>query len=447
MAQRTMSISGKQMSFREIFLEIQKQTGYTVVYNNQRLDADRKINVDFRKVEVGQILEKVLQGTGLRYEFEDDFIILSLQDILPQQGIRISGIVRDTKKNPLPGVTIRLAGTTLGTATDAEGAFVLNLAESKGTLELSFVGYKSKKVNFSPATRTLQIVMEEEVTEMEEVVVTGMFTRKANSFTGAAQTFNKEEIRRVGNMNVLQSIKNLDPSFRIAESMENGSNPNQKYDITLRGQSGFPDLKGEYSSNPNNPLFIVDGFEQSVTYVMDMDMNRVASVTLLKDAAAKAIYGSKAANGVVVIETVLPEKGKLRVTYTGSMNVQLPDLSSYDLCNAREKLEVEYNAGKYTYFMDNGVNISINPASQYSFDQVYNKYLKEVVAGVDTDWKSIPLRNGIGQKHTVYLEGGDDYFRYGLDVSYNNVAGVMKGSNRNTFMGGVTLSYRYKNLM
>ena len=130
MAQRTMSISGKQMSFREIFLEIQKQTGYTVVYNNQRLDADRKINVDFRKVEVGQILEKVLQGTGLRYEFEDDFIILSLQDILPQQGIRISGIVRDTKKNPLPGVTIRLAGTTLGTATDAEGAFVLNLVEN-----------------------------------------------------------------------------------------------------------------------------------------------------------------------------------------------------------------------------------------------------------------------------------------------------------------------------
>lgn len=84
----------------------------------------------------------------------------------------------------------------------------------------------------------------------------------------------------------------------------------------MRGQSGFPDLKGEYSSNPNNPLFIVDGFEQSLTYVMDMDMNRVASVTLLKDAAAKAIYGSKAANGVVVIETLQPEKGKLRVSYT-----------------------------------------------------------------------------------------------------------------------------------
>ncbi|MFR7876598.1 MAG: TonB-dependent receptor plug domain-containing protein [Butyricimonas paravirosa] len=108
----------------------------------------------------------------------------------------------------------------------------------------------------------------------------------------------------------MQSIKNLDPSFRIAESLANGSNPNQQYEITMRGQSGFPDLKGEYSSNPNNPLFIVDGFEQSLTYVMDMDMNRVASVTLLKDAAAKAIYGSKAANGVVVIETLQPE-GKI----------------------------------------------------------------------------------------------------------------------------------------
>lgn len=125
----------------------------------------------------------------------------------------------------------------------------------------------------------------------------------------------------------------------------------------MRGQSGFPDLKGEYSSNPNNPLFIVDGFEQSLTYVMDMDMNRVASVTLLKDAAAKAIYGSKAANGVVVIETLQPEKGKLRVSYTGTMNVQLPDLTSYDLCNAAEKLEVEFNAGKYTYFRDNGSSI------------------------------------------------------------------------------------------
>ena len=248
--------------------------------------------------------------------------------------------------------------------------------------------------------------MEEDVTEVDEVVVTGMFTRKANSFTGAAQSFSREEIRRVGNTNVLQSIKNLDPSFRIAESLANGSNPNQQYEITMRGQSGFPDLKGEYSSNPNNPLFIVDGFEQSLTYVMDMDMNRVASVTLLKDAAAKAIYGSKAANGVVVIETLQPEKGKLRVSYTGTMNVQLPDLTSYDLCNAAEKLEVEFNAGKYTYFRDNGSSIWGNPVEQYSWDQVYNGLMKEVIAGVNTDWKSIPLRNGIGQKHAIYLEGG-----------------------------------------
>lgn len=349
----------------------------------------------------------------------------------------------------MPGVTVKLVGTSIGTATNMDGWFQLpDIPANAGTLEFSFVGYKSQKVDFTANTRdTLRIVMEEDVTEVDEVVVTGMFTRKANSFTGAAQSFSREEIRRVGNTNVLQSIKNLDPSFRIAESLANGSNPNQQYEITMRGQSGFPDLKGEYSSNPNNPLFIVDGFEQSLTYVMDMDMNRVASVTLLKDAAAKAIYGSKAANGVVVIETLQPEKGKLRVSYTGTMNVQLPDLTSYDLCNAAEKLEVEFNAGKYTYFRDNGSSIWGNPVEQYSWDQVYNGLMKEVIAGVNTDWKSIPLRNGIGQKHAIYLEGGDDFFRYGLDVSYNNVVGVMKGSNRNTFSGGVTLSYRYNNIM
>ena len=206
MAQKTVSISGAQMSFKEIFLEIQKQTGYTVVYNNQRLDQDQHMAVDFQNVSVETVLKKILAGSGLVYEFEDDFIILSLQEALPQQGFRISGVVYDAKKQPLPGVTVKLVGTSLGTATDMDGTFRLELPDSKGTLEFSFVGYKSQKVNLTAETKDLQIVLEESVTEMEEVVVTGMFTRKANSFTGAAQTFTKDDIRRVGNTNVLQSI-------------------------------------------------------------------------------------------------------------------------------------------------------------------------------------------------------------------------------------------------
>lgn len=125
-------------------------------------------------------------------------------------------------------------------------------------------------------------------------------------------------------------------------------------------------------------------------------MNLVASVTLLKDAAAKAIYGAKAANGVVVIETVRPQEGRLRVSYTGSADITVPDLTSYNLCNASEKLQAEVLAGKYT---------ANNPAEQARLDAVYNELYNEVARGVDTYWLSQPLRTGVGQKHSLYIDG------------------------------------------
>ena len=136
-------------------------------------------------------------------------------------------------------------------------------------------------------------------------------------------------------------------------------------------------------------MFILDGFEATAEKVFDLDMNRVASVTLLKDAAAKAIYGSRAANGVVVIETIQPEKGKLKVSYTGDLTVTAPDLTSYDLCDATEKLEV--------------------PVDAQWLAEEYNVLKKEVERGVNTYWLAKPLHTGFGHKHSLYLEGGDDY--------------------------------------
>ena len=273
---------------------------------------------------------------------------------------------------------------------------------------------------------------------MEEVVITGIFTRKAESFTGAATTFKQADLKRMGNQNILQSLKNMDPSFMVMENVDFGSDPNRTPDIQVRGASSLPNVKGEYESNPNQPLFILDGFEATVEKVFDLDMNRVASVTLLKDAAAKAIYGSRAANGVVVIETIQPEKGKLKVSYSGDLNITTPDLSSYDLCNAKEKLQVEWESGRYKayYPID----------EQFSLEQ-YNAIEREIARGVNTYWLAKPLRTGVGHKHSLYLEGGDDYLRYGVDLSYNKVAGVMKESSRENVAGAITLSYRYNKMI
>ena len=189
--------------------------------------------------------------------------------------------------------------------------------------------------------KELNITLVTEVAEMDEVVVTGIFTRKKESFTGSSATFTNKELKMIGNSNVLESLKTLDPSFAIIENNDFGSDPNHLPNIEIRGKSSIVGLTDEYETDPNQPLFILDGFESDLETINDLSMDRVQSITVLKDAAATAIYGSKAANGVVVVETKLPAMGSLRVNYNGNLQLTFADLSDYNLMNAEEKLECE----------------------------------------------------------------------------------------------------------
>lgn len=444
----TVTISKKGVTLKEVIADLKEQTTYDFFYDSGLSALNETFDIDVKDKEVQAVLDEILPPLGLEYAVQRNLIII--REKLTQsvdEPMTIKGKVSDVRGSTMPGVTVLVKGTTIGTSTNVDGRFELSLPrQDKVDLVFSFIGMESQELTYT-GQEELEVVMREDLVEMDEVVVTGMFDRRAESFTGSAVTVTQEQLRAVGNTNVIQSLRNLDPSFRIAENLEIGSNPNAMPEIQLRGQSGFPDLRGEYATNPNQPLFIVDGFEADLTKVIDMDMNRIASVTLLKDAAAKAIYGSKAANGVVVIETKRPEPGELRVTYTGTVSVNLPDMSSYELCNSAEKLQVELNAGLYDYIGYNGVVYWENATQQYVYSERYNDLLKETLRGVDTDWKAQPLRNAVGHKHVVYLEGGDEAFQYGIDFSFNDVAGVMKGSDRKTFSGGLTFSYRYKNLL
>ena len=351
----------------------------------------------------------------------------------------INGIVKDEFGTGLPGAHIVLLEGTktnaqYGTPTDINGKFSLKLPSSAKAIKVSYIGYEDRTITLDERT-TYEISLTPSSESLEEVVVTGAFTRKANTFTGAVTTVKGDELMRVGNQNVLQSLATIDPSFMQIENLSAGSNPNAMPDFQMRGSSTISNVQSEYASNANQPLFILDGFETTLTRIMDLDMNQVESVTTLKDATAKAIYGSKGANGVVVIETKRPEAGTMRITYTGDLNIEAPDLSSYDLCNAAEKLEVERLAGLYS---------SDNALTQISLDETYTNKLREVLAGVNTDWLSQPIRTGVGQKHSLYLEGGDQAMVYGVNLSFNNIEGAMKGSTRNTFSGGITNNFYLK---
>lgn len=362
-----------------------------------------------------------------------------------QQQYTASGIITDVDKNPLAGVTVRVKDSNTGIIAQADGTFVLEIPRSvkDPVLVFSFIGMKTREVPYKG--EYLHVVLEEDAFQISGVVVTGIYTRKAETFTGASSTVTGEELRKVSNQNVFQSLKILDPTVYIPDNLTLGSDPNALPTISMRGVSSFPleataDLRSSYQRDPNQPLFILDGFEATAEYIKDMDMNRVESITILKDAASKAIYGSKAANGVIVIETKKLAGSQQRVTYTGSLSFEMPDLNSYDLCDALEKLEVEMLEGMYTniYYPDAQVNLT----------RIYNSRKKLALEGLNTYWLSKPLRTGTGHKHNLNLELGDSRsLRTMLNVTFNRVNGAMKGSSRQNVSGDIQVSYRHKNLL
>ncbi|WP_302543957.1 SusC/RagA family TonB-linked outer membrane protein [Butyricimonas faecihominis] len=445
--QQKVSILFKDAAIEEVIKAVEAQSGYVVVYNNTLLKTVKRVTVTLRNVNAVEALNEALRGSGLHCKLVEDFLVIAKDNVktVPEddKGRKIEGEVTDKDKMPLPGVTVLVKGTKLGVVTDTAGKFQLTLPlEKEVTLQFSFIGMKAQEVKIKDY-KPLSIVLEEEATEVEEVVVNGIFQRKAGSFTGSALTMKGEDLKRVSNSNVFASLKNLDPSLMIFDNLEFGSDPNKMPTMALRGKTAFDlgsddiDLKGSYANDPNAPLFILDGFEASVQKIADLDMNRVESLTILKDASAKAIYGSKAANGVIVIETKKNTESSLRISYSGSVEIQAPDLSSYNLTNAAEKLEIEKDAGLY---------YDKNLSTLFNLQKDYNKKLAAVVSGIDTDWLSKPLRNGVGTKHGISFEMGNERLNLIVGFSYNNVQGTMKGSDRTNYEGSVSISYRYNGL-
>lgn len=364
--------------------------------------------------------------------------------LLAQTGrVEVTGIVIDEESVPVAGAGVVLKGTTIGVSTEADGTFRLEM-ESPGpefVLEFSFIGMKTREVKVKPrdGKADLEVVLEMDQNELDQVVVTGIFNRRKESYTGSAVTMKGEDIKKVSTTNIAKAISVIDPSFRVMDNFEMGSDPNRLPDMRMRGTSTLPggssgsgdlvSLQGEYDTYPNQPLLMLDGFEIDVQTMADLDPDRIASITILKDASATAIYGSKASNGVIVIETLAPRPGAINVTYSGSVRVEIPDLSSYNLMNSEEKILVEKLAGLY-------------PENDLASLRDYESRLREVRRGVDTYWLSQPLRTAVQHRHAVTLEGGSQALRYKLYAGLNETPGVMKGSKRSTQTASLDLSYR-----
>ena len=325
----------------------------------------------------------------------------------------IKGRVIDGKGEPLVGATVKLKGGNGVYFTDHNGNFEIITKKNREEITVTYLGHVSQTLFVFPGNETT-IPLAADDTSLSEVVVTGFVNKSKVSFTGSQTTVQKDQLLSMGTKNVLESLQSFVPGLVIAENNLAGSNPNSRPELSIRGRATF-------DGSANMPLFVVDGTEVSADYVYDMDMNDIESVTVLKDASASALYGSKASAGVIVITTKTMKPGRLRLNYSGTYRLSTPDLTDYHMLNAAQKLEFERLAGLYT---------STDLERQYRLDNEYNHLAQIVRSGVNTDWLSKPLRNGFSQNHSLSIDGGDDYARYNLGLRYATDDGVMIGSKR-----------------
>ncbi|MDR1342162.1 MAG: SusC/RagA family TonB-linked outer membrane protein [Prevotellaceae bacterium] len=361
----------------------------------------------------------------------------------------ITGTVKDAESRaPVAGVAVRITASATGTFTDKEGKFSIQAKEGS-VIEFSMMGYTTYKHTARKGDATLNVLLEVDAVSLEAVVVeSGIIQRNKLGFTGAYSTVSSEELKSIGNTNVIQSLRSLDPGFAILDNNISGSNPNVMANIEIRGQTtmSITTVQDEAAAAANQPLFILDGFESTLQEINDLDINRVESVTILKDAGSTAIFGAKGSNGVIVIETIKPKEGRIFITYGGDFQVAVPNLDAYNMMNAAEKLEFERLAGRYNYSTGNDSEDPSIPLLGIQHDGVsqrrYYERLALVQSGVDTYWLSEPVRVGITNNHSVNISGGDKALLFNAGVNYKNNEGVMKGSSRSTYGGNIKLVYR-----
>lgn len=439
-----------ETTLNEVLKQVKDQTGVRILYDAGKMKRVPCREMKITDMEIAEALKQILKDT--RFEFFEEGGVFIVREALSQQAkvIRLVGKVTDERKQPLPGVTVQLKGFSIGTATNGDGRYQLSIpnAPEKFSLVFSFVGMVSQEITYA-GKDTINVVMKEDVETLEDVVVTGFSNIRSSSFTGNAVTVKKEDLLKVSKTNVIKALQSFDPSFRIKENNRWGSDPNALPEVYIRGESGIGVkqlesdalAKSNLVDNPNLPTFIMDGFEVNVSKLYDMDPNRIESITILKDASATALYGSRAANGVVVITTVTPKAGKLNVDYNFVGDVIVPDLTDYNLLNAREKLEVERLAGCFV------VDENDSYTDPYNLKKEYNEKLANVTKGVNTYWLSKPLQTVFNHKHSVYVDGGGENVRFGIELLYANQDGVMKGSLRDRVSAGFSLQYTYKTFM
>ena len=448
----------EQVKIQEVFKEINKQTGLDFVYSAMQLNEIGMVSLDVKDVTVEVALKKLFEGKPFTCKFEmKSIIIRKVETVTAGKTSRtIRGVITDKSNEPLPGVTVLLKGTSVGTASNTKGEFVLEVTGSVDSLVVTFVGMKTQYVKLLPDKDSYRIRMEYDVEEMQEVVVTGYQTINRKRSTGAITSVNADKIMRPGVLSIDQMLEGQIPDMMfMSNSGEVGVVPK----IRIRGTST---LIGN-----REPLWVVDGIVlQDPVNISPEELNNpdyvnrignaiaglnpqdIERLDILKDAAATALYGAKAANGVIVITTKKGHIGKPIISY--NMNVSYKRRPRYtdrqiDLMNSKERMEFSKDLVDSGYTFPGGMNMVgyeglINQL--YRGALTYDEFTKQVqyLECLNPDWFDLLTEDAFSHQHTVSISGGTETVRYYSSVGYAKDNDVIKGNNNERYTVALNLN-------
>ena len=416
------TVVADNVSTGKIISEIEKQTDYLFVYNVNEVNLKRNVKVNAQNKSVAEVLNKVFEGTDIYYAMEGKNIMLmskAKDGEAAQQTNKVTGIVKDANGEPIIGANVTVKGQSIGTITDIDGRFVLD-APKDAVLQITYIGYVPQEVSVK-GRNELTIQLKEDTQAIEEVVVVGYGSVKKSNLTGALSSVKMEDVPQVATTSVSNLLVGRVPGLSIRQT---SASPEGGYDMVIRGSASI--------SAGNTPLYVIDGFPGGdISTVNPAD---IESVEVLKDASATSIYGARAANGVILVNT---KKGKSGMNIRFKTNLSFQTVSNpYDMVNAKDYMNLSNAFYNEQWLYDNKIapygdtdpsTVTSLPKIAFSTDQIAN-------ASNVTDWFDEITRTGIINEEGVSIDGGTEKVRYQFSLGHFGQNGIIINSGVEKYM-------------
>jgi len=437
---KTLTLHMENSTVKEVLKEIESQSEFRIMYSGKFVDVDREVSLDVKNQKIESVLNTLFAGTDVGYTVKDRFIVLITPELMVEgtlavmQQRAVSGKVTDSGGQSLPGVTVVVKGTTQGTVTNADGEYSLTNIPEDATLVFSFVGMRTQEIVVGNQDN-INVAMEEETIGIEEVVAIGYGTMRKSDLTGSVERVNVDEMRELSNVSVMQAMQGSVAGLNVGAVEKAGEEP----DISIRGQNTLSS-----SAGANSPLIVVDGAIYRGR-IIDLNPADIESVDILKDASSTAIYGSQAANGVMIITTKKGEIiGKPVINYDASYTVDVDPRKIVPM--QAEEYEDYYK----DVFWAEGArlgpdylqpNPDFNLSSNLKTDHIVRGYEREL----DYPWYDTFTGNGYKNSHNLSIRGKNNQISYFFSGGFTDVKGLLKNDEYKRYSYRINLDAEITN--